>query len=113
MTLIVPDFDRVKKWAKEKDEKLAELPKAELVVHPEVHKLITAELESFKEKMKHYEFPQKFKLLSEDFTVENDLLTPKLSLKRRNIQKKYQEDLKKLYGIAVHEQLSYHNIKSE
>ena len=58
--------------------------------------------------MKNYEVPRAFKLLSTEFSVNNDMLTPKLSVKRRNVQSFYKEDLKQLYNIPIHEQLSFH-----
>ena len=40
---------------------------------------------------------KKFKLIKEEFTIENGMLTPTLKLKRKKILQKYKEDLEKLY----------------
>tara|TARA_B100001057_G_scaffold400236_1_gene411356 strand:- start:155 stop:1855 length:1701 start_codon:yes stop_codon:yes gene_type:complete len=40
---------------------------------------------------------KKFKLINEEFTIENGMLTPTLKLKRKKILQKYKEDLEKLY----------------
>jgi long-chain acyl-CoA synthetase len=40
---------------------------------------------------------KKFKLIKNEFTIENRMLTPTLKLKRKNILEKYKEDLEKLY----------------
>ena len=40
---------------------------------------------------------KKFKLIKEEFTIENEMLTPTLKLKRKKILEKYKEDLEKLY----------------
>ena len=40
---------------------------------------------------------KKFKLIKEEFTIENGMLTPTLKLKRKKILDKYKEDLEKLY----------------
>ena len=40
---------------------------------------------------------RKFKLIIEEFTIENRMLTPTLKLKRKKILEKYKEDLEKLY----------------
>jgi long-chain acyl-CoA synthetase len=40
---------------------------------------------------------KKFKLIKEEFTIENGMLTPTLKLKRKNILEKYKVDLEKLY----------------
>ena len=42
---------------------------------------------------------KKFKLIKEEFTIENGMLTPTLKLKRKNILERYEEDLEKLYWI--------------
>ena len=40
---------------------------------------------------------KKIKLINEEFTIENGLLTPTLKLKRKKILERYKEDLEKLY----------------
>ena len=40
---------------------------------------------------------KKFKLIKEEFTIENGMLTPTLKLKRKKILENYKEDLEKLY----------------
>ena len=40
---------------------------------------------------------KKFKLIKEEFTIENGMLTPTLKLKRKKILDKYKDDLEKLY----------------
>jgi len=40
---------------------------------------------------------KKFKLIKEEFTIENGMLTPTLKLKRKKILEKYKENLEKLY----------------
>ena len=44
-----------------------------------------------------YERIRNFALISEDFTQENGMLTPKLSVKRRNVMQKWGGELEKLY----------------
>ena len=40
---------------------------------------------------------KKFKIIKEEFTIENGMLTPTLKLKRNKILEKYKENLEKLY----------------
>ncbi len=40
---------------------------------------------------------KKFKLIREEFTIDNGMLTPTLKLKRKKILEKYKEELEKLY----------------
>ena len=51
-------------------------------------------------KVKGYERPQRFLLISEDFTVGNDMLTASLKLKRRSVLKKFGEAVEELYREA-------------
>tara|TARA_Y100001970_G_scaffold242155_1_gene306315 strand:- start:5724 stop:7406 length:1683 start_codon:yes stop_codon:yes gene_type:complete len=41
---------------------------------------------------------KKFKLIDEEFTIDNGLMTPTLKLKRKKIIEKYQQDLENLYS---------------
>ena len=70
--------------------------------------LIVSETEENKKEIKFYlenlnknlslvEKVKKFKLIKEEFTIENGMLTPTLKLKRKKILEKYKEDLEKLY----------------
>ena len=70
--------------------------------------LIVSDSEKNKEVIDHYiknlnknlsliEKVKKFKLIKEEFTIENEMLTPTLKLKRKKILEKYKNDLEKLY----------------
>ncbi len=54
-------------------------------------------LENLNETLSLVEKIKKFKLIKEEFTIENGMLTPTLKLKRKKILEKYKEDLEKLY----------------
>tara|TARA_Y100000590_G_scaffold232853_1_gene262291 strand:+ start:43 stop:1725 length:1683 start_codon:yes stop_codon:yes gene_type:complete len=41
---------------------------------------------------------KKFKLIDQEFTIDNELMTPTLKLKRKKIIEKYKQDLEKLYN---------------
>ena len=70
--------------------------------------LIVSEVEENKKEIQNYlenlnkslslvEKVKKFKLIKEEFTIENGMLTPTLKLKRKKILEKYKQDLEKLY----------------
>tara|TARA_B100001057_G_scaffold350562_1_gene352069 strand:- start:150 stop:1880 length:1731 start_codon:yes stop_codon:yes gene_type:complete len=70
--------------------------------------LIVSETEKNKKEIEFYienlnksfssiEKVKKFKLVKEEFTIENGMLTPTLKIKRKKILEKYKEDLEKLY----------------
>jgi len=54
-------------------------------------------LENINKTLSLVEKVKKFKLIEEEFTIENGMLTPTLKLKRKKILDKYKEDLEKLY----------------
>jgi long-chain acyl-CoA synthetase len=58
---------------------------------------VKEELDKLSSEFKGYERIRNFALISEDFTQENGMLTPKLSLKRRNVMQKWGGELEKLY----------------
>ena len=54
-------------------------------------------LESLNKTLSLVEKVKKFKLVEEEFSIENGMLTPTLKLKRKRILDKYKDDLEKLY----------------
>ncbi len=54
-------------------------------------------LENLNKTLSLVEKVKKFKLINEEFTIDNGMLTPTLKLKRKKILDKYKEDLEKLY----------------
>ena len=54
-------------------------------------------LEKLNKNLSLVEKVKKFKLIDEEFTIENGMLTPTLKLKEKKILEKYKEDLEKLY----------------
>ena len=54
-------------------------------------------LENLNKTLSLVEKVKKFKLIKEEFTISNGMLTPTLKLKRKKILEKYKEDLEKLY----------------
>jgi long-chain acyl-CoA synthetase len=93
VALVVPDREAVMKWADQQGKKLGEL-----TTDPSVRELIRAELASYSASFKSYERPKDFILVNDDFTVEDGLLTPKLSVKRRNVLARYGGALEALYS---------------
>lgn len=93
VALVVPDEAAVRSWAEENDIHLRELAS-----DPRVTDLILRELRERSGELKSYEEPRKILLLSEDFTTENDLMTPTMKVKRRNIERRFGPQLDALYG---------------
>jgi long-chain acyl-CoA synthetase len=98
VAVIVPDMDSLKKWATEKGLDTTSIP--ELLKREEVQQLYREQILEHTKKVKGYERPQRFLLISEDFTVGNDMLTASLKLKRRSVLKKFGEAVEELYRDA-------------
>ena len=95
VAVIVPDFESLKKWAS--DSGIAFTSNEDLVRKPEVEKLFRGEVEKFGKEFKGFERPERFVLATEDFTTDNNMLTPSLKVKRRNVMAKYGDALSRLY----------------
>ncbi|MGB0591348.1 MAG: AMP-dependent synthetase/ligase [Myxococcota bacterium] len=96
VALIVPDFETVRPWSVAQG--MGQLSDAELCAHPAVSALIEAEIKDRAPAFKAYEVPKKFVLIAEEFSTENGMLTPKMSLKRRVIMAAHGDALVALYG---------------
>ncbi len=64
---------------------------------PEVKELVHGEIERLNHELARFEQVKKFEILPEDFSVENDQLTPTLKLKRKNIIARYQDLINRMY----------------
>ena len=93
VALVVPDREAITRWADQQGKKLGDLTS-----DADVRELIRAELAKQSESFKSYERPKDFVIVNEDFTVEAGLLTPKLSMKRRNVLARYGGALEALYA---------------
>jgi len=93
--LLVPQFELLEKWAKDKGIKYSS--RSELVKHPEVAKLYEEKVEKVNQKLARYEQVKKFSLLPVVFSEETSELTPTLKLKRRVIYKKFAKDIESCY----------------
>tara|TARA_B100000989_G_scaffold72360_1_gene50739 strand:+ start:31 stop:1728 length:1698 start_codon:yes stop_codon:yes gene_type:complete len=60
-------------------------------------KEIELHIDNLNKNLSIFERIKKIKLIEEEFTIDNGMLTPTLKLKRKNILEKYKEDLEKLY----------------
>ena len=96
--VIIVDIDSVIAWAGAHG--LPTSDTAKLLQEPKVRSLIRTELDKHSRDFKGYEQVRDFVLDSELFTTQNDLLTPSLKLKRRNVLAKYADRLDALYRAA-------------
>jgi long-subunit acyl-CoA synthetase (AMP-forming) len=73
----------------------------DLLNHEEVRKLLNAELAHVCSTMKSYERPLRWAAIFEPFSQENQMLTPKMSLRRNNVIKAYGTLIAELYSAAA------------
>jgi long-chain acyl-CoA synthetase len=92
VALVVLDLANLGKWAEREGIKLGDP-----VTDPQVRDIIKAELEKYSKDFRSYEKPKNFVLISEDFSTENGMLTPKMSIRRNKVLANYQSALDALY----------------
>ncbi|PKL38321.1 MAG: long-chain fatty acid--CoA ligase [Spirochaetae bacterium HGW-Spirochaetae-1] len=93
--IVVPDFVVLEKYAREKN---ISTDPDELVSNAEIQKMIIDEIKALlQKKYGGYEIPRKFSFISEDFTLENGMLTQTMKLKRRVVMDKYREQIEAMY----------------
>ncbi len=94
--LIVPDWDQLEKWSAEQN--IVWTSRAELLKMPTVQAKMEKEVKSELTGLASYETPKKVGLLEHDFSIERGELTPKLSVKRRVVEKTNADFIESLYA---------------
>jgi long-chain acyl-CoA synthetase len=97
--LVVPNFDTLGKWAKEKG--LAAASREELVARPEVLAHYQKLMADLLPDLAQFERIKKIALLAREFTLEAGELTPTLKVKRRVVEEKYKGLIDELYAGAA------------
>jgi long-chain acyl-CoA synthetase len=92
VALVVLNLVNLGKWAEREGVTLGDP-----TTNPRVRELIKAELETYSKDFRGYERPRAFALIAADFTTENGMLTPKMSVRRNRVLDHYQSTLDKLY----------------
>ncbi|MBP1921086.1 long-chain acyl-CoA synthetase [Halorubrum alkaliphilum] len=94
--LLVPNFERVASWA---DTRGFDLPEDRRAIcrDDRVRERFQEEVDRVNEEFEPYERIKKFRLVPEEFSEENDLLTPTMKKKRRNILDRFADDVEMIY----------------
>jgi len=92
VALVVLNQVNLAKWAEREGITLGDP-----TTNPQVRELISRELEEHSKGFRGYERPKGFALIVDDFTVENGMLTPKMSVRRNQVLKHYQATFDGLY----------------
>jgi long-chain acyl-CoA synthetase len=93
--VIHPERERVECYAGE--QRILYSNFEELLKHEEIKKLIEDEVDRTTENFSHHEKVKNFTLISDDFTIENGMLTPTLKLRRGKIVEKYKGLINSMY----------------
>ena len=94
--LVVPDFDVLKEYAREKQLETGDL--TALIKTKEITQLIRGEIDRLLADFADYERVRMFTLMDREFTQEADEMTPTLKLKRRVIRERYKDKIEGMYG---------------
>ncbi len=93
--LIVPEFNRLKKWCDQND--VHWTSEQFMAIHPKVIEFMQVEVENINERLKTNEKIRKFHLCYQPWTIATGEYTPTLKLKRPIILEKYHKQISALY----------------
>ena len=94
VAIIVPDKEQALLWA-EKNNKKAEL--SSLIKDEEYIKRIKEITSKINKNLSVIEQVRKFILIDKEFTIENDMMTPTMKIKRYKVKNIFSDQLEKLY----------------
>ncbi|MBU4332191.1 AMP-dependent synthetase/ligase [Patescibacteria group bacterium] len=94
-SLIVPDFEKLKEFAKERQISYREI--RELLANDAVKHLFEQEIERQLREFSDFEKVKKFALIAQEFSQEAEELTPTLKLRRAVIGSKYKKEVEAMY----------------
>jgi len=97
--LVVPNFEILEKWAREKG--VAHKNAQELIARPEVVAHYEALIKELTKDLAQFERIKKITLLAHEFTLEAGELTPTLKVKRRVVEQKYKDVIDRMYEGAA------------
>ena len=96
IAVIVPDFETMKK--DDRIAKWAQGSPGEVVNNKNIQDFLSDEIKRhLKKTYGGYEIPQQYIFVSEDFSMENGLVTQTMKLKRNAALKYYSKEIEKLY----------------
>ena len=94
--LITLDPDAVAGWAESHG--MSGKSYSEVVSSPEMHDVISHDVDELNAKLNRWETIKKFEILDHDLTVESGELTPSLKLKRKVVEENYRDILDGFYA---------------
>ncbi len=70
---------------------------SELIINPKIVEYIKQEIDFYQKDLSKFERIRKFQLLSEPFTINGGELSPKMSIKRHIVERKYSDLIEMMY----------------
>lgn len=95
--LILPDFEELESWCKEK-----QIPfesKEAVIQKPEVHQKYQAIIDHYNQKLGHVQQIKQFKLIADPWSVDTGELTPTMKIKREVVLEKYKDAIEEMYAV--------------
>jgi long-chain acyl-CoA synthetase len=99
VALVVPNFDLLEKWFRDKGLSFAN--REELLARPEVAGFYQARIEELLPELAPFERIKKVAVLHKEFSLEAGELTPTLKVKRRVIEQRYKDLIDRMYEGAA------------
>lgn len=94
--LIVPAFPTLKEWAQKAG--ITDTSDEALIRNPQVIKLYGEVVDHYNKFFNHVEQVKKFVLLPREWSIDTGEMTPKLSIKRKVVMEKYQDEIESIYS---------------
>ena len=96
VALLVPNFEKLERDAAAMG--VSFKSREELVANEKVRTLMQGEIDRFNQNLDRQEKIRRFALLANDFTIDNDEITPSLKVKRKVIDKRYKNIIDQMYA---------------
>lgn len=94
--LVVPDFEYLSGWCKQKDCPFTS--NRDIILHPQIVDRFKKEISNYNKFFGDTEKIKKFELLDHEWTIETGEITANLKLKREFISQKYSNLINKMFG---------------
>ena len=94
--LVVPDLETLR--AEVQAREISASTRDEILVHPEITALYDGLFSAYNRESASHDKVRAFRFADEPFSVDNDLLTPTMKLKRRAIEARYAETIDGVYA---------------
>ena len=91
--LIAPEVPALQAWAGARNQKLD-------LDHADTQALFESEIKAVNQHLSKFESIKRFRLVTDEFTVENGLLTPTFKIKRKLVLDRYSELIEQMYSAG-------------